>query len=194
MKYEGEYGLKEISWLDVYTHVNPHDLVKYLEVEAKFGAQAQTPPTNKRAIAYRLIARILTAHLDERYAWQAVTAEIPVVPEQNLHTSAQHEFAAFSTAKAAVPGYLDKIGRMIDSAPLGEPLYWHQPMWFVLKDLESLLVMDEAGFAHLRDAVRLNLLALYQVLDREIDALAALVLMEPMAARDLSNYLLAKKN
>jgi PAS domain-containing protein len=182
IKYVDTYGLKEFSWLGAFAAPNSHEVVKHLESETRFGMPTSPPPsTTKKTIVYRLIARTLAAMVDDRHSWQAVTAQIQTAAGQ-AEEEAQEALRAFPTAFDAIPGYLEEISAAIQRDPEGDLLYWHQPMWFLLRDFEPVVVLDEGGYAHLAGGGRIDLLATYHAVGRDVGALASIVLMEPARA------------
>lgn len=182
IKYVDDYGLKEFSWLDAFAASNSHEVVKHLEHETKFGMPSSPPPsTTSKTIVYRVIARTLAAMVDDRHSWQAVTAEIQFSGNAPAEEGPE-SLAAFPTAIEAIPRYLEEIVGAMPRDPEGEQLYWHQPMWFLLRDFEPVVVLDEGGYAHLAGGGRIDLLATYHALGRDIGALASIVLMEPARA------------
>jgi hypothetical protein len=64
------------SWLDAFTAPGGHDIVRRLEEQTGIGKPASTPPTGPHVLTYRIIARVLTALVDDRRSWDARNGQI----------------------------------------------------------------------------------------------------------------------
>lgn len=173
--------VERLGWHEVIASDDPHAAVRRVEQGAGFGVPAQAAPTNRRTIVYRLAAAILAAKLDDRHSWQIVPAPLVAskeLLEQTLATLAQ--FA--STADQVEYAFADITELFEQAAAVQKTPYWHDPFWLVLKDLQPVLVLDESGYAHLPNGVLLDLMSLYELLDRDTSAVAGVVLMPAEAA------------
>ena len=173
--------IEKLSWPEVVAAGSAHDAVKRLEEKAGFGVPAQAAATNRRTIVYRVATALLAAKVDDRRSWQIVPAPLVSSKERQAETLAVLEPFA-STAEQLEHAFQD-ISELYEQA-IGAGLtpYWHEPFWLVLADIEVVMVLDEAGYAHLRDGVVIDLLAIYRALERDVAAVVGVLLAGPDVA------------
>lgn len=173
--------VERMSWIDVFEADDPHAAVKRLERESGLGIPESAAETNLRTIVYRVAAALLAAKLDDRHSWQIVPA--PLVTsgvEADESLAMLRRFA--STGPQIDYAYADMAELYDHATALGTTPRWHETFWTVLRDVEPVMILDEAGYAHLDGGVQINLLALYRGLGREVAAVAGVILMDPDAA------------
>ncbi|MBI5160055.1 MAG: hypothetical protein HY996_01315 [Micrococcales bacterium] len=174
-----EGRLESLGWDEVIGSDDPHVVVRRLERAAGFGRPTSPAPTNPRTIVYRIAAALLASKIDDRHAWQVVPA--PLLDEHPEETHAA--LAAFpSTGRQIEHAWRDIAELREHAQATGRTAYWHETFWFVLRDVEPVMVLDEAGYAHLPDGVRINLLDLYRSQGRDIARVVGVLLMNPDAA------------
>lgn len=178
--------LERLSWREMLEYDNAHTAVKHLEENACFGTPTQAAVTNRRTIAYRLAAALLTAKIDDRHTWQIVPAPLASGETEMRESLALLEPFA-STGPQIEYAFTDMAELYEQSTLVGRTPYWHEPLWLVLKDLETAMVLDESGYVHLADGVFLDLMDLYRALGRDIGALAGVALMSPDHALEIAD-------
>ncbi len=84
------------------------------------------------------------------------TAEVPLIAAEGVVEAAKAALASFPTAQQAAFDYVGVAVAEMETHQSGT-FFWHQPMWFVLRDLgavASLLLVDPSialGIALLLD-------------------------------------------
>jgi len=137
-KYLVNGVVNSISWIEMMAALSPHETLKRIEVATGLGVPKATPATTPRALAYRLIASALTSAVDDRHEWYAVPATM-------LKGETCDYFNELPTAVAARTAYEDAAEKELET---GRGVYFFQPFWAVLRDLEPIAILDVAGFAH----------------------------------------------
>lgn len=176
-----EDEIEKLRWTEVVAAGSAHDAVKRLEEGAGFGVPAQAAATNRRTIVYRVAAALIAAKVDDRRSWQIVPAPLVTSEERRADTLAVLEAFA-STAEQLEYAFRDIAELYEQATRAGSVPYWHEPFWLVLADIETIMVLDEAGYAHLRDGVVIDLLALYRALGRDVAAVVGVLLAGPDVA------------
>ncbi|WP_168625665.1 hypothetical protein [Cryobacterium sp. BB307] len=170
-KYLVDGQVKAISWIQMMAASNPHEIVKRIEVGTGLGVPKATPGTTPRSLAYRIIASALNAAVNDRHDWYAVPApmqvdEDPLYPASSLFTS-------FPTTVEARQGYADAALQQLEGT--GRGVYFFQPFWAILRDLEPVAIVDAAGVSHTKIGAT-PLLPVYESLDRNLTLTMARVL------------------
>jgi hypothetical protein len=142
-KYDANGVVKSISWKNMMAAANPHEIVKRIEVGTGLGIPKSTPATTPRALAYRVIASALATAVDDRHEWYAVPA--PMQHGEDLENPACQYFGDFPSTIEARKGYEQAIGVQLLA---GSRVYFFQPFWAVLRDLEAIAIVDAAGVIH----------------------------------------------
>ena len=137
-KYLVNGVVNSISWIEMMAALSPHETLKRIEVATGLGVPKATPATTPRALAYRVIASALTCAVDDRHEWYAVPATM-------LKGEDCDYFNELPTAVAARTAYEDSAEKELET---GRGVYFFQPFWAVLRDLEPIAIFDVAGFAH----------------------------------------------
>lgn len=135
--------VNKISWIEMMAALSPHEIVKRIEVATGLGIPKATPETTPRALAYRVIASALATAVDDRHEWYAVPAPILLDVDPD---DADRYFGNFPSAIEARTGYERETEAKLDAGSHG--LYFFQPFWAVLRDLEPIAIFDAAGVAH----------------------------------------------
>ena len=118
-------------------------------------------PSTARSLVYRLIACALALSIGDRHTWQAVPAHTRF---EYPDASDWESFEAFPTGAAVATEYLERI---TERALLGVPFFFHQPVWVILRAVESVAPFDIDGFAHTRGGTT-ELLRYYRQNDRRL--------------------------
>jgi hypothetical protein len=140
-KYLKNDVVQKISWIEMMAALNPHETVKRIEKGTGLGHPQTTPMTTPRSLAYRVIASALTSAVDDRREWYAVPA-LMVWDEDPAEPTSSH-FKNFPTALDARAEYTRVIAEQIETVGRGGAFF--QPFWAVLRDLDTIAIVDAAG-------------------------------------------------
>lgn len=151
--------VEPIPWATVMRTDNAHEIVKVLEVAAALDAPASTPRTGPSVLAFRIIARILTALVNAKDPWDARNEYDDT---SGWECSPRGYVEGFPTAAAAV-----REQRPTDL--YGVPQYRY---WALLRDGEPLAILDTDGLLHLHDR-QVDLVAAYKAHNRVLGQVIA---------------------
>lgn len=126
---------------ELFTKVNPHEVLKRIDHAHGMGKPEDTPPTNGATIGYRAIAHILNAMVNSRYSWT-------LRGERASDPHVLQDLAWFGAA-ATWPTMLWLKARWIEEEALVQ-LYETAPTqaWLLMRDLEPVAVFDRYGSVH----------------------------------------------
>jgi hypothetical protein len=142
-KYLVNGAVTSISWIAMMAASNPHEIVKRIEVATGLGLPLATPVSTPRALAYRVMASALATAVNDRDEWYAVPA--PMVPGENPQLPSCAYFVPFASTIAARAGYESLMDATLDA---GIGVYFFQPFWALLRNLEPVAIFDAAGVIH----------------------------------------------
>ncbi|WP_157155713.1 hypothetical protein [Diaminobutyricimonas sp. LJ205] len=158
-KYLVDGVVQRISWIEMMAAANPHEIVERIERATGLGVPRAMPETSGRALTYQLIASALATAANDRHDWHAVPAPMRFDGEPD-----SPYLEAFESVDAAVSGYIDAV---TSDLAAGRPVYFFQPFWVLLRDLEPVVILDTAGVAHTYFA-ETELLPLYESINRNV--------------------------
>jgi hypothetical protein len=161
-KYDANGVVKSISWKKMMAAANPHETVKQIEVGTGLGIPKSTPATTPRALAYRVIASALATAVDDRHEWYAMPA--PMEHGEDFENPECQYFGSFPSTIQARKGYEQAISLQLLA---GIRVYFFQPFWAILRDLEPVAIVDAAGVIH-TDAGATALMPLYKRSDHRL--------------------------
>ena len=153
-----------ISWIEMMAALSPHETLKRIEVATGLGVPKAVPATTPRALAYRVIASAFATAVDDRHEWYAVPAPM-------LNGTCDY-FDNFPTAIDARTAYEDAADEQLQN---GREIYFFQPFWAVLRDLQPIAIFDVAGVAHTA-AGAMPLMPLYTEIHHNLTITTARVL------------------
>jgi hypothetical protein len=154
-----------ISWIEMMAALNPQETVEHLEKATGLGIPRTEPTTTPRTLAYRVITSVLAAAVNDRHEWYAVTA--PMLVEQKTHY-----FDNFPTAVLARSAYEVAAEQQVNDAGA---VYFFQPFWALLRDLEPIAIFDVAGVVHTSSG-QTPLLPMYEAMNHNLTLTTARVL------------------
>jgi hypothetical protein len=179
IKYEHDGAVQQIDWASIIARHNAHDVLKHLESETGWGIPRDTPATTHRTLVYRIIAKLLALNLDDRHAWQAVP--LPILGDEDEPITAWSVREQFPSLRDIASGYLEEATALAaDTEP--ETVFWHEPLWVLLRDMEPVAVLDEAGTAHLHEASTVDLMEAYDAVERDLNPVVGFLLIKTAAA------------
>jgi hypothetical protein len=143
-KYLKNGVVQKISWIEMMAALSPHETVKRIEEGTGLGHPKSTPMTTPRSLAYRVIASALTSAVDDRREWYAVPA-LMLWNEDPADPTSSH-FKNFPTALDARGEHTRVIAEQIETVGRGGAFF--QPFWAVLRDLDTIAIIDAAGVIH----------------------------------------------
>ncbi|WP_022881852.1 TY-Chap2 family putative peptide chaperone [Gryllotalpicola ginsengisoli] len=151
--------LKRIEWAELFGSNEPLQLVRRIELESGLGIVATAPPMTERSVVYRLIAKLLALGVDDRYTWHAVS--LPGYPTAGawagMTTDAWNRTVdPFPGAVGASLGYYER-----SSGALRSRTVLPNPFWALMRDVDTVAILDVAGHAYLRTG-SVDLLATYR--------------------------------
>lgn len=153
-----EYGTKILqitTWDEVLAADNPHQHVKALEVAAELERLEETPASRPITLAYRLIAALLNATVNDRQRWDV---------RNEFHDSSSDD-------DTELLGHLDHFPSLredLRSAPtLGLPREPESHAWIVLRNDEPVAAISTEGRAYFPDRT-IELLPVYERVKRSI--------------------------
>ncbi len=159
-----------ISWIEMMAALNPLETLKRIEVATGLGVPNDTPATTPRTLAYRVITNALATTVNAQQEWYAVTAPM-------LVSEPTHYFDGFPTAVLARSAYEVAAEEQLDA---GGTVYFFQPFWVLLRDLEPIAIFDVAGVVHTSGGAT-PLMPIYDELHRNLTLTMARVLGKFMA-------------
>lgn len=147
---------------------NPHAALRRVEELAGLGRPTVTPPSNGHSLAFRVISRILSMHVDDRHSWNAIEVDLHSEP---VDSAADVQFLkGFPTAADD----LDRKLATLREAGLDKSLI-PPYLWAITRDFEIVAIVDCDGFVHDRTGL-VELMRIYEDSDREITTTTAIVL------------------
>ncbi|TFC26511.1 hypothetical protein E3O53_01220 [Cryobacterium sp. TMT2-18-3] len=165
--------VQKISWIQMLAALNPHTIVKRIEVATGLGIPKTTPATSARALTYRVIASALATATNDRYEWYAVPA--PMLHDEDPENPGCEFFRDFPSTVRARAEY---VAMTLDEFEAGgRSVYFFQPFWALLRDLEPIAIFDSAGVVHTTSGAT-ALMPLYERLDRKLALVTAHVLAD----------------
>ena len=177
-----------LTWSQMLGAKSPHDVVRHLEAANWAPPPHGTPPPTKQVLVNLAIARILMSRANDTEPWQAAPITIPEHDSFDVHEVIQHMLRDFRTARTAAAQYSDEV---IDRRYWGEPFPPPgRPLWRITRDGKPVIVLDEGGFAHLRNGIRYDLYELYNAVGKDVDAMASLLLLKPDRTQSICNWAL----
>lgn len=139
--YQRGGDFRRFDWLTVFAQSDPLAVIKRLQVASGLRIIPAERGETGCSLAYKTISVLIAMHVGSTSTWHAVQTRLIAGQDAALLTS-------FPTAQSASDGYREDVQRLIDEAG-GEIAYWHEPLWFLYRDLEVRAVIDEAGVIHL---------------------------------------------
>ena len=124
-----------------------------------------------RALTYRVIASALATATNDRYEWYAVPA--PMLHEEDPENPGCALFRDFPSTIRAREEYVAMTLEEFDAG--GRSVFFSQPFWALLRDLEPIAIFDSAGVVH-TVAGATPLMPLYEQLDSKLALVTARVL------------------
>lgn len=140
-----------LSWAEVFA-TRPAAVVEHLERAVGLGLPAPSLRPEPRALVYRVVASVLALGLDDDATWQAVHAHIHPA-EIDVDT-----FLRFPGGMDTAWRYLEEIRTRV---ALEGRIVFHQPVWALLRDVETVALLDTAGRVHLPEGT-IDLLAFHE--------------------------------
>ena len=163
--------VNKISWIQMLAALSPHAIVKRIEVATGLGIPKSRPATSARALTYRVIASALATATNDRYEWYAVPA--PMLHDEDPEDPGCEYFRDFPSTVRARAEYVAMTLEEFESG--GRSVYFFQPFWALLCDLEPIAIFDSAGVVHTASGAT-PLMPLYDELDRKLALVTARVL------------------
>lgn len=158
-KYMLAGELHSISWIEMMSAPNAHEIVKRLEIETGLGVPMNTPASTPKALVYRIIASALTSGVNDRHDWYA--EEVQIDFETDL---AEHPILSSFPGTADVAfGHLEAL--LADAGERGGVFY--QPLIALMRDQLAVAVFDVAGFAHTSEGVQ-ELMPVYRATEHKL--------------------------
>ncbi|MBG6058950.1 hypothetical protein RCH16_002051 [Cryobacterium sp. MP_M5] len=136
--------VNKISWIEMMAALNPHDIVRRIEVATGLGIPKTPPVTTKRALTYRLIASALATATNDRQGWYAVPA--PMLHDEDPAEPGCDYFRGFPSTVEARSRYVAMTLEEFDAGD--RSVYFFQPFWALLRDLDPVAIFDAAGVIH----------------------------------------------
>jgi hypothetical protein len=136
--------VKRISWIEIMAALGPHDIVRRIEVTTGLGIPKTAPVTTKRALTYRLIASALATATNARQGWYAVPA--PMLHHEDPAVPGCDHFRGFPSTVEARARYVAMTLEEFDAGT--RSVFFFQPFWALLRDLEPVAIFDAAGVIH----------------------------------------------
>ncbi|TFC93628.1 MULTISPECIES: hypothetical protein [Cryobacterium] len=136
--------VQHISWIEMLAALNPHEVVERIEVASGLGVPKVKPATSPRALAYRVIASALATATNDRYEWYAVPA--PMLHDEDPENPGCEFFGDFPSTVQPREEYVAMTLEQFDSGD--RSVYFFQPFWALLRDLEPVAIFDSAGVVH----------------------------------------------
>ena len=163
--------VQKISWIEMMAALSPHETVKRIEVATGLGIPKATPATTPKALAYRVIASALTTAVDDRHEWYAVPA--PMTHDEGPDNPGCAYFNEFPSALEARASYT--LATDAELVETNRGIYFYQPFWALLRDLEPVAIFDSAGVIHTIMGAT-ELMPFYEQIDRKLSLTTARVL------------------
>lgn len=152
--------VQRLAHADLFTTNSPHDVVKHIELE--LGWAGPTSATTPRSLAYRLIAGVMGAKINDRHTW--AVEEIRMEDQYEIH----RRFHAFGTLLHTFET-LDPHSLIFDDPDT-------PAIWELRRDDTPVAVFVEDGAMFQRGKKRLDLAAFYSNRHRNFDETLAHVL------------------
>lgn len=179
IKYEQGGTVRQIDWPSIIAQHNAHDVLKRLEHGTGWGSPTDTPATTHRTLVYRIVAKLLALNLDDRHEWQAVP--LPILGDEDEPVSAWGLLDQFPSLRDAADGYLE-YATALAAADEHETAFWHEPLWMLLRDMEPVAVLDEAGTVHLAETTPVDLMDAYDSVERDLNPVVGFLLIKTSAS------------
>ncbi|MCL2516096.1 MAG: hypothetical protein FWF16_09125, partial [Microbacteriaceae bacterium] len=140
-------------------------------------------------LVYRVIAKLLAIGIDDRHTWHVVPAPVLVSDDDFATVWSLREL--FPSLQPVGDRYLEAASALAEAADDGVT-YWHEPLWTLLRDMEPVAVLDEAGVAHLPRTSPVDLMEAYDNVERDINPVVGFLLIKTAAANRLPSPELAR--
>ncbi|WP_166789189.1 hypothetical protein [Cryobacterium sp. TmT2-59] len=163
--------VNKISWIEMLAALNPHEIVRRIEVATGLGIPKVVPVTTPRSLAYRVLASALATAINDRHEWYAVPA--PMLHDEDPDDPGCEYFRDFPTTVRARAEYV--AATLLEFEAGSRSVYFFQPFWALLRDLEPVAIFDAAGVIHTA-AGATELMPLYERTDRKLALTTAGVL------------------
>lgn len=146
-----------IGWSEVFSS-SPHAIVERIEKGAGLTPPAQTPPTERHTLTYRIIAAILAQMVNSKTTWDARSA----FADTSGYGSGPIEriFDHFPSAARQ----REAIGRV---AVLGDASY---AFWSLNRNDDVVAVLDQWGMLHLQKGEPADLMKIFTTNRRSLAA------------------------
>jgi hypothetical protein len=147
-----------IEWSEVFSS-SPHVMVERIERLGGLTPPAQTPPTERHVLTYRLIATILAQMVNAKATWDARSAFVDTAGYGG--GTVETVFDDFPSAARR----RETAGRV---AVLGNAAY---AFWSLNRNEEAVAVLDEWGWLHHRKNTQaVDLMQIYKASGRSLTA------------------------
>ena len=163
--------VQKISWIKMLAALSPHEIVKRIEVATGLGIPKSASPTSSPALTYRVIASALATATNDRYEWYAVPA--PMLHDEDPENPGCEFFRDFPSTIRARAEYVAMTLEQFEEG--GRSVYFFQPFWALLRDLEPIAIFDSAGVVHTTSGAT-SLMPLYERCGRRLALVTAQVL------------------
>lgn len=158
-------GPGTVPWEEVFASAHPHHLLKHIEQHSLLGVPRSAPATTPRTLTYRLAARLLALRLDDRHDWSIEPVDLHEVARDR--EDAEELLAGFPTAVLDVE---EKMRHLQDHpAGLEQALASVPCLWRIVRDVETVALLDTDGFVHARPAALVRTMDLYRERGRDLD-------------------------
>lgn len=135
-------------WAEHLASEDPHMSVRKIEEMARLTSPSPAPPTSAPALVYRVVARVLSMHIDDRAGRDCRKGMI----DTSGYGSGPHP------ALDAFPAARDRVAHHKASDPWSRPEY---RFWILLRGEQPVALFENTGFAYV-DGPSLDLRKLYR--------------------------------
>lgn len=150
-------GSSKLAWEMAYRAESPHEMVKQIETTMSWSTHG-AEPANPRSLVYRVIARILSAEINDRAQW---TVGSTYGPDQ--------QFAEWPEILSEYEGC--RLALQNDTATETPA---SSRVWVVKRDRSDVLLLSDLGFAFFRASAPVDLMKIYKKRRRLDDVVASL--------------------
>lgn len=163
--------VQHISWIEMLAALTPLEVVTRIEVASGVGIPRVSPATSPRSLTYRVIANALATTTNDRYEWYAVPA--PMLHDEDPENPGCAYFRDFPSTILPRSEYVAMT--LEEFAAGGRSVYFFQPFWALLRDLEPVAIFDSAGVVHTGLGAT-SLMPLYEETGHKLSLVTARVL------------------